>query len=289
MGRLFLGIDAGGSGARARLVDDLGRPLGEGNGGPANIGRDVDSAIAALEAAADAALLSAGLTPAHRSELSVVVGAAGAAVPGAIERVSAAPFGFAHLTIVTDAEIALAGAFPDGDGGILILGTGSQAYGRVGDRRIRFGGWGAAISDSGSGAVLGQAAARRALDALEGLADTSPLTALVIECLGGTPSALSAWSLKARPADWAGLAPLVFDHAAAGDAVAAELLGSALCAVEALIASLAREGIDRIALLGGLAARYRPLFSDAIAALVVDPAGDALDGAILLARQAEAA
>jgi glucosamine kinase len=288
MGRLFLGMDGGGSGARARLADHFGRALGEGRGGPANIGRDVEAAISALEAAADAALLSAGLTLAHRSELSVVIGAAGAAVPGAVERVCAAPFGFASLKIVTDAEIALAGAFPDGDGGILILGTGSQAYGRVGETRLRFGGWGAAISDSGSGAVLGQAAARRALDALEGLAEASPFTAVLADRLGGTPSALSAWSLKARPTDWAGLAPLVFDHAEAGDLVAADLLAGALCAVEALIARLARDGIGRIALLGGLAARYRPLLSAATARMVVDPAGDALDGAIHLARQAEA-
>lgn len=288
MQRLFLGIDGGGSGARARLADHHGRTLGEGRGGPANIGRDVEAAIAALDQAAEDALKSAGLTPAHRSWLSVVIGAAGAAVPGAIERVSTAPFGFAHLEIVTDADIALAGAFPDDDGGIVILGTGSQAYGRVGDGRIRIGGWGAPISDSGSGAVLGQAAARRVLDALEGLAEASPFTALLADRLGGTPSALSAWSLKARPADWAGLAPLVFEHAEAGDAVAADLLAGALRSVEALIARLARDGVGRIALLGGLAARYRPLISTAVAPLVVDPAGDALDGAIHLARQAEA-
>lgn len=283
----YLGIDGGGSGARARLVDAAGNRLGEGTAGPANIGRDVDAAIAALDLAARRAIAAAGLADGDRQRISAVVGAAGAAVDGAVARVMAAPFGFAHLKIVTDAEIALAGAFAAGDGGIVILGTGSQAFGRVGERRVRFGGWGVALSDDGSGAVLGQQAARRALAALEGLAAASPLTLAIAERLGGSPTALAHWARAARPADWAGLAPLVFDQAGADDPVALALVDAARRDVEALVARLVTEGIGRVVLVGGLAARYRPLLSPAIARLVVEAEGDALDGALRLAREGE--
>ncbi|WP_026784999.1 BadF/BadG/BcrA/BcrD ATPase family protein [Pleomorphomonas koreensis] len=285
MRRFFLGIDGGGSGARARLAGGDGRPLGEGAAGPANVGNDPAGAFAALDAAARGALAAAGLTDADRADVVAVIGAAGAADAEAAARIAAMPFGFAGLKVVTDAEIALEGAFAGGDGGILIVGTGSQAYGRVGDRRLRVGGWGASLSDGGSGAVIGQRAARRALDAHEGLAEASPFTEAMVARLGGSPPALSAFGKAARPADWAALAPLVFDHAAIGDPVAGALLAVAVAEVTALIGRLVGEGIGAVALMGGLAGRYRPLLAPRFAGLLVDPLGDALDGALRLARR----
>jgi glucosamine kinase len=284
MRRFFLGIDGGGSGARARLAGD-GRPLGEGTAGPANVGNDPAGAFAALDAAARGALAAAGLADVDRADVVAVIGAAGAADAGAAAGIAAMPFGFAGLKVVTDAEIALEGAFAGGDGGILIVGTGSQAYGRLAERRLRVGGWGPSLSDGGSGAVIGRRAARRALEAHEGLAAASPLTEAIVARLGGSPPALSAFGKAARPADWAALAPLVFDHAAMGDPVAAALLAAAVAEVAALIGRLAAEGIGAVALMGGLAGRYRPLLEPRFASLLVVPRGDALDGAIRLARR----
>lgn len=285
MRRFFLGIDGGGSGARARLAGGDGCPLGEGAAGPANAGNDPAGAFAALDAAARGALAAAGLTEADRADVVAVIGAAGAANPDVAARLAAMPFGFAGLKVVTDAEIALEGAFAGGDGGILIVGTGSQAYGRLGDRRLRVGGWGPSLSDGGSGAVIGWRAARRALDAHEGLAEASPFTAAIVTRLGGSPPALSAFGRTARPADWAALAPLVFEHAAMGDPVAASLLAAAVAEVDALIGRLIAEGIGAIAPMGGLAARYRPLLEPRYVGVLVHPLDDALDGALRLARR----
>lgn len=285
MRRFFLGIDGGGSGARARLASGDGRPLGEGTAGPANVGNDPTGAFAALDTAARGALAAAGLADADRADVVAVIGAAGAADTEAAARIAAMPFGFADLKVVTDAEIALEGAFAGGDGGILIVGTGSQAYGRLADRRLRVGGWGASLSDGGSGAVIGRRAARRALEAHEGLAEASPFTATIVARLGGSPPALSVFGKAARPADWAALAPLVFDHAAIGDPVAGALLKTAVAEVAALIGRLVAEGIGAVALMGGLAGRYRPLLAPRFASLLVDPLGDALDGALRLARR----
>ncbi len=284
MRRFFLGIDGGGSGARARLAGGDGRPLGEGTAGPANVGNDPVGAFAALDTAARGALAAAGLADADRADVVAVIGAAGAADAGVAARIAAIPFGFAGLKVATDAEIALEGAFAGGDGGILIVGTGSQAYGRLGDRRLRVGGWGSSLSDGGSGAVIGRRAARRALDAHERLAEASPFTEAMVTRLGGSPPVLSAFGKTARPADWAALAPLVFDHAAMGDPVAGSILAAAVAEVAALIGRLVAEGIGAVALMGGLAGRYRPLLAPRFASLLVDPLGDALDGALRLAR-----
>ncbi|MCM5559603.1 BadF/BadG/BcrA/BcrD ATPase family protein [Pleomorphomonas sp. JP5] len=285
MGRLFLGMDGGGSNARARLVDGTGRWLGEGRGGPANIGSDPEGAVMSLEAAVSMALATAGLAKCDRADVVAVIGAAGAADPGMAARLIGAPFGFGRLRVVTDAEIALEGAFAGGDGGIVIVGTGSQAYGRLGDRRIRVGGWGAALSDGGSGVLIGRNAARRALEAYEGLAAPSPMTATIFDRLGGSGPALSAFGKTARPSDWAALAPVVFDYAEAGDAAAGAIIAAAVAEIEALIGRLAGEGIDRIALVGGLASSYLPRLSSRFACLIAEPAGDALDGALSLARR----
>lgn len=285
MGQFLLGLDGGGSHARARLTDYAGRQLGEGAGGPANAGNDLEGTVAALQAAANTALSSAGLSERDLSDVVAVIGAAGVADPKVAARLAAAPFGFHRLRVVTDAEIALEGAFAGDDGGILIVGTGSQAYGRIGERRFRVGGWGAALSDGGSGAVVGRRAVRRALEAHEELASSSPMTLAILKELGGSAPALSAFGKTARPADWATLAPLVFLHAAAKDPVADTIVAIATAEIEALIERLVAEGIGRVALMGGLAASYRPFLAVRFAHVLAEPLGDALDGALGLARK----
>lgn len=285
MGRFLLGMDGGGSSARARLADRAGRRLGEGVGGPANAGNDLPGAVAALEAVASMALSAAGLSGHDRADVVAVIGAAGAGNPEVATRLAAASFGFRSLRVVTDAEIALEGAFAGGDGGILIVGTGSQGYGRLGERRLRFGGWGPSLSDGGSGAVIGCRAARRALEAHEGLAGSSPMTAAVFDRLGGSAATLSAFGKTARPADWAALAPLVFHYAEAGDPVAGAIVAAATAEIEALIGRLVAGGMERVALMGGLAASYRPRLAPRFSGFLADPLGDALDGALGLASK----
>lgn len=284
MGRRFLlGMDGGGSHARARLADLEGQQLGAGIGGPANAANDLKGTIDALDAAALAALSAAGLSDIDRADVTAVIGTAGVSDPTVATQLAAAPFGFRSLRVVTDAEIALEGAFAGGDGGILIVGTGSQAYGRVGERRLRVGGWGPSLSDGGSGAVIGRRTARRVLEAHEGLAASSPMTDAIFDRLGGSAAALSAFGKTARSADWAVLAPIVFDHAAIGDPVAGAIIATATAEIEALLDRLIGEGLRKVALMGGLAASYRPRLLPRFERFIADPIGDALKGALSLA------
>ena len=284
---LLLGIDGGGTGCRARLVAGS-RVLAEGAGGAANLTLGVDIAAASILQAAREACARAGLPESTLAVLRAGIGAAGADASSDRGAQLAARLPFASTIVRNDAEIACLGAH-EGDGAILILGTGSHGLLIREGRVHRVGGWGFMLSDTGSGAVLGHRAARRALLAHEGVAPASPFTARVMARFDARPAAMLEWALAAIPRDWAALAPLVFEAARAGDPVAVELQAQAVAEVEELLDRLAVLGAERIALLGGLAAIYRPLLPPRHGARLVEPAGDPLDGALRLARSSGSA
>ena len=53
-----------------------------------------------------------------------------------------------------------------------------------------------------------------------------------------------------------------------------------------LIKALWNRGAERIALVGGFSAPLRPWLDGAVQAWLVEPQGDAVDGALILAQQA---
>jgi glucosamine kinase len=278
----LLGIDGGGTRCRARLTDGAGRVIGEAEGGPANIASDLEGAAATIVEAATAAAGAAGLPPDVLPRMRAGFGLAGGNVPEVAAALVARRFPFASVRVASDAEIACLGAHAGGDGAILIVGTGSQGVVMTEGRTATVGGWGFQVSDTGSGAVLGRDAARRALLGHEGVEPASPFTAEVMRRFGD-PAGLLAFSRSAIPRDWASLAPLVFAHAEAGDPVAGDLLGRTVADVVRLIDRLHALGGSRIALMGGLSSVYRPLLPDRLDAVIVEPVGDALDGALALA------
>ena len=281
---LFLGVDGGATGCRARLTGGDGRVLGTGTAGPANPRFGVCEAGAAVVEAARAALAAAEL-PCHAIG-AVRAGLGLAGVGQAQDRAAMLawchPFG--ALALATDAEIACLGAHAGGDGGILVVGTGSCAMVRRGGDWVRVGGWGFPISDQGSGAWLGLRAIRAALWARDGLAAPSPLSRAVMARFGDDPEQAVAWLGEARPRDYAALAPLVIDQAEAGDGTAAAILDRAAGEVAALLGRLCALGAPRICLMGGLAPVLAARLPAALRAELAEPLGDALDGALILAR-----
>ncbi|ODN69105.1 Glucosamine kinase GspK [Methylobrevis pamukkalensis] len=219
----------------------------------------------------------AGLAPEVVRETAAGFGLAGAVKSGNAEAFRAVAPPFATLALIGDSEIACLGAHGGGDGAILVLGTGSQGLMIAGGRTMTVGGWGFALSDGGSGAVLGRAALRRALAAAEGLAPASAFTAALMTAFDDRPDRMLEFARHAAPRDWAAHAPAVFTHAAAGDPVAAALLAEAAGDVAALLDRLAALGATRIALVGGLAGVWRPHLPGRVTGLLVAPQGDALD------------
>src|SRR5262245_37161968 len=160
---LFLGIDAGGTHCRARLVDAKGRVLGSGRAGPANLTIGVAKAYRSIMAAVAAAFAQAKLGPSAMRRTHAGIGIAGLDDPDLAKAITTRRFPFASVTVRSDAVTACLGAHGEGDGGVLIVGTGSQGIVRTGRHFRRVSGWGFLLSDQGSAAVLGHAATRRAL------------------------------------------------------------------------------------------------------------------------------
>jgi glucosamine kinase len=284
MAELFIGVDGGASRCRVRVADGAGRALGEAEGGPANIGLGRvawDNILAACRAAARAA----GLSESDLGRVHAGMGLAGVISDRLRRETESEPHPFASLAVDSDAYAALLGAHEGRDGAVLILGTGSCGLALVNGVRHIVGGWGADISDEASGAVIAKEAVRRALWAHDGLIKASPLTGELLAFFEGRPENAVEWARKARTADFAKLAPRVFDHAQAGDSIAADILVGAARDAERMIAGLRALGAKQVSLVGGLAKPMEEWLAPDVRAQLVLPVRDAIDGAILLAQQ----
>jgi len=287
--RLVLGIDGGGTTTRARLADAGGRVLGEGRAGTSNLNMGIASAAESIIAATREALAAAGLDDRAMADIEAGFGLAGANVQSLANALHAHPFPFAHVELASDAVTACLGAHGGSDGAILILGTGSQGLVLVDGEARTVGGWGFELSDEGSGAVLGRAAIRASILAFDGIRAASGLTDTILARFETDPSIAAVWGKTATPGDYGAFAPLVFRHFAMGDVVAADLLAESAAAVGLMIDRLLALGARTVALMGGLAEAYRPLLRADLQPILVAAQGDALDGALALARRHGAA
>jgi len=101
------------------------------------------------------------------------------------------------------------------------------------------------------------------------------------------PHAIVRWASGASPREFGALAPLVIEQARAGDMVAIAILRAAAAHVDALAARLMALGVERIALVGrGWPSTCNRGCRTAPGRGLVPAAGDALDGALQLARAA---
>jgi glucosamine kinase len=214
---LFLGVDGGGTGCRARIEDTSGTVLGLGQSGPATTRLGICKAWDSIHAAFAMAIAEARLGPADVSRIHAVVGIAGIRRKGIQEQFAALAHSFASLRFVSDGLIACLGAHNGKDGGIVIVGTGSIGIARIKGRDLCVGGYGFPISDEGSGADLGLRAIRLALRALDGRAEASQLTAEILGRFHDDPFEVVAWMDRANATDYANFAPLVMRHADQGD------------------------------------------------------------------------
>ncbi len=282
---LYLGIDAGGTHTRARLVRADGRILGTGEAGAANTPRGLPQALRAISDCYAQALAEAALSAAEIASIRAGIGTAGLNRRGFLQGLKAHDFPFRSTAFASDAAIANLGAHAGEDGAIVIVGTGSVGFGRVGDQIFTLGGYGFPVSDEGSGAELGLRAIRRSLWARDGRIAPSAMTDAVLDHFHGLASEIVDWTARATPADYGAFAPLVLDHADRGDTVAELIVQDAGRRIEAMIRTLFAFGAPQCSLMGGVAARMREWLAPSIRARLREPLGDALDGAVLLARR----
>ncbi|MBX3461834.1 MAG: hypothetical protein KF830_01570, partial [Planctomycetes bacterium] len=141
---------------------------------------------------------------------------------------------------------AAAAGLADGPGVLVWSGTGSFAVARGADGHLhRTGGRGHLLGDQGSGYDLVRRAAAAVLLALDDLGPPTALTGALVAAFGApAPARLGAVLQRLEPAAVAARLPVVLDAAAAGDAVANEVLEAGVDGLVALAsAAVGRAGL----------------------------------------------
>jgi glucosamine kinase len=136
---------------------------------------------------------------------------------------------------------------------------------------------------------VGREAIRRSLWAQDGRAPVTPLAAAVLVRFGDSGEAIADFAKTARPTDFAALFPLVLDHAEKRDPLGLELIEEAAADAARMIRRLLDVGAPTVCLIGSVAEKLTPWLPPPIRACLSKPRGDALDGAILMARRSVAA
>ena len=278
----LIGIDGGGTGCRAIISDESGRALGTGASGAANIMTDFDGALANTVEAARGAVRDAGLPDATLAEASAFLGLAGANIGDAADRLKRL-LPFSRSQIDTDGTIALQGAIGDGFGTVAIIGTGSLIVSRSGNGVRTLGGWGFVVGDLGSGARLGRWLLQEALLAYDGVKVPSKLTAHVLKQFQHDPQTIVEFANVAKPGEFGRFAPLVFEYAEQDDPIASEIVANAIGDVEEMLGAAIAGNDGPLCLLGGLGRLYKKLVADRFQAVMREPLGDAVEGAVSLA------
>lgn len=279
-----LGIDGGGTSCRAALATGDGAVIGRAKSGAANIRTDLTGARTHIVEAARQAFIAAGRDPDLIPQTPAILGLAGANV-GTYRQQLEAILPFSISRVETDAEIALEGAVGSGDGAMAILGTGTAYMARKGGTSRAIGGWGFQVGDQGSGARIGRDLLEQTLLAHDGVRPGSPLTDSMMATFRNNPEDVVEFTTNAKPGDFGGFAPKVFEHAEKGDSVANWIVDKAVVDVEASLGALDLSHDAPLCLLGGLAPLYAPRLSQRYQALLKAPLDDALGGAVQMAAR----
>jgi len=281
--RYLAGVDGGGTRTRACVATAAGVALAYGEAGPSALGQGVEQAWANVLLALDRAFRAAGIPTWDPRECALGLGLAGAIVASRHDAfLHAASRPFARLALASDGYTLLLGAHAGDPGAVVASGTGSIGEALRSDgSHVVIGGWGYPVGDDGSGAWLGMHAMREAQHALDDRAATGPLVRAVLDATGRDREALLAWCETAGQHAYASLAPYVFE-AAARDPAADALLDQAANALDAIAAALDPSGALPLVVAGSIGTRLATRLSAVTRERLVEPAGDAVCGALRL-------
>ncbi|MCD6286694.1 MAG: ATPase [Anaerolineae bacterium] len=245
MAQCFLGYDIGGSNSRALIADAQGHVIGFGQAGAGSyevVGWQ--GLQAALQAVTVAALASAGLSVDRIAGAGF--GIAGYDWPGErgphLEAIASlgldAPF-----ALVNDSIIGLIAGATEGWGIGIVAGTGANCWGR--DRRGREGhttGGAAMLGEYGGADTLVPEAICAVSRAFTRRGPTTTLTQAFVDVVGALgPEDLLEGLCMGRYVLSTQVAPLIFQAAAAGDAVSLDLIRWAGRGLGSLVVGVVRQ------------------------------------------------
>jgi N-acetylglucosamine kinase-like BadF-type ATPase len=238
----FLGLDGGGTKTDCVLVDASGKTLARSTAGPSNpIRAGYAKAWFTLSDAADVVLEHQHIKAGDIHGIYAGIGGAGREVVAKrIANFLENAFPEAAVTVTTDLAITLQAAVGDGEGLVLIIGTGSAAYGR--DQRgatARAGGRGPWFSDEGSAFDIGRRALAAVVRAEENRGPDTALSDRVLKWLGCSEwNRVLDWVVKNPDDVFPRVFPLVAELGDKGDPVCEAILTNAAESLTELAASV---------------------------------------------------
>ena len=292
-----VGVDAGGTSTVVHVAADDGT-VRETQGAAAN------ASVLGADDAADVIVTTIRAALDHRAPDAIYAGIAGAGrgrVASDVRDLLEAAFPRATVAVGDDAAIALRAAIPDGDGAVLIAGTGSIAYAERADARVRVGGLGYVAGDEGSAYWIGLEAVKLYGRVLDGRARRDETTDLVARALNAPDRGAlldAIYDAPLQPARIAALAPPIVAFAGKGNRASTKIVQQAAQELGDLLKAALRgaELLDRspaVAFAGGLL-RDNSLLSylletrlqgDVPGIAIVKGAGVAATGALRLAQR----
>lgn len=276
---VLIGVDGGGSSCRLALV--AGGRRHDVQLGPANVSTDFEAAATVLSEALSRAASAAGLTSDEIAHSAAHFGLAGVMDTDFAARV-AARMPIRALTVTDDRPTTVAGALGDTDGTVAAIGTGSFIGRQQGGTISGIGGWGFRLGDQASGAWLFRRCLEEVMLSLDGLSPQTDLARAILAAHGDDPGRIVAFSLSARPSDYARHAHQVIEAADRGDPLGLSLMDEGSRYIRTAIAALGWRPGEALCLTGGLG----PAYAARLGIPVTPAKGTALDGALLLARRA---
>lgn len=277
---LIVTVDGGGTQCRAAIYDADGRRLGHAAGAFANLVTDFEDSRRHITEVIDAVYRDAGMPDMNERSDIAVLGIAGAEIGDLSTKLEGA-LDFATVRVMSDRDIAVAGILGDKNGTLAQIGTGSF-FARQHDGQLSFaGGWGLTLGDECGGAWLGRELLRTVLMAHDGLLKGSPLGEQVKSNFGIGPDGIVMFAATATPADFAELAPVLFEAHENGDSLANHVVTRAVADLERILTAMNLDDGD-LFVTGGVGVRYKPMLGTAFRDVLKEPAGDSLSGAFAI-------
>lgn len=280
---LIIGVDGGGTGCRATIGTPQDGVLAQAEGGRANVASDFAISVKNIISTVEAAAMQADISRDELSNATAHIGIAGVLGPKeSAQVVSALPY--LSITVTDDRPTAITGALGGQDGYLLSVGTGTIAAASMSGTFSYVGGWGFAVADQASGAWLGRAALEQVMLCYDGLADHTFLTRALFSKFDDDPNTIVAFSMAAKPGDFATLAPDVIAGARALDPWGQAIMNQG---ADHLMRCLTRLGFlpgDTLCLTGGVGPHYADYLTAEFLSGRTESRGSALDGAFQLAR-----
>jgi N-acetylglucosamine kinase-like BadF-type ATPase len=232
--KYLIGIDGGGTKTDCAIADLSGKIIYQTVGKPSNfliIG--VEETVENLFAAIEECLFE--LKGDFSDVKQVVIGVAGAGRKDDAELLEKSFLDYADdegihfkgVKVVSDAQVALEGAFPGSAGCILIAGTGSILFGKDDKDTIhRVGGFGRLIGDEGSGYCIGRKALNAVSKEIDGRGEKTLITEMVNDKIDFGVSDKLVNKVYKEKLDIASIAKIVIEAAAKGDNIANKILSN---------------------------------------------------------------